>query len=182
VGACAIEKHFTLARADGGPDAAFSLEPAEFKALVDDTKNAWKALGGVPLRRAGLRAAATCQFRRSLYVTADVAAGEPLTKANVRSVRPGNGLPPADNVDNVLGKTAKGPRHPFPGRAASRWTGRWWARLQLEVYRGAIRLSGEMYRAAIRWLVRDQSQSFPRDPVQSPLGQDLGHQHLHRRG
>lgn len=106
LGACAVEKHFTLARADGGPDAAFSLEPAEFKALVDDTKNAWAALGRAHYDVLGSEATSLL-FRRSLYVTADVKAGEPLTRANVRSVRPGNGLPPAD-LDKVLaGKAAR---------------------------------------------------------------------------
>jgi N-acetylneuraminate synthase len=106
VGACAVEKHFTLARADGGPDAAFSLEPSEFKALVDDCKNAWASLGQAHYDTLGSEAASLL-FRRSLYVTADVKAGEPLTKANVRSVRPGNGLPPAD-LDKVLaGKAAR---------------------------------------------------------------------------
>ena len=100
LGACAVEKHFTLARADGGPDAAFSLEPAEFKALVDDTKNAWAALGRAHYDVLGSEATSLL-FRRSLYVTADVKKGEPLTRANVRSVRPGNGLPPAD-LDKVL--------------------------------------------------------------------------------
>ncbi|WP_419320164.1 pseudaminic acid synthase [Caulobacter sp. ErkDOM-E] len=106
VGACAVEKHFTLARADGGPDAAFSLEPSEFKALVDDTKNAWASLGRAHYDTLGSEATSLL-FRRSLYVTADVKAGEPLTKANVRSVRPGNGLPPAD-LDKVLaGKASR---------------------------------------------------------------------------
>lgn len=104
LGACCIEKHFTLARADGGPDAAFSLEPAEFKALVTDTQNAWAALGAAHYDVLGAERA-NLQFRRSLYVTADVKAGETLSRANVRSVRPGNGLPPAE-LDKVLGRTA----------------------------------------------------------------------------
>lgn len=104
VGACVIEKHFTLARADGGPDAAFSLEPAEFKALVDDTKNAWAALGAAHYDVLGAEQG-SLQFRRSLYVTSDIKAGETLSRANIRSVRPGNGLPPGE-LDNVLGKTA----------------------------------------------------------------------------
>lgn len=104
LGACVIEKHFTLARADGGPDAAFSLEPAEFKALVDDTKNAWAALGAAHYEVLGAEQGSLL-FRRSLYVTADVKAGQPLTRANIRSVRPGNGLPPAE-LDNILGKIA----------------------------------------------------------------------------
>ena len=104
LGACAVEKHFTLARADGGPDAAFSLEPAEFKALVDDTKNAWAALGAAHYDVLGSEQGSLL-FRRSLYVTADVKAGEPLSRANIRSVRPGNGLPPGE-MDNILGKPA----------------------------------------------------------------------------
>jgi len=104
LGACVIEKHFTLARADGGPDAAFSLEPLEFKALVDDTKNAWASLGAAHYDVLGAEQGSLL-FRRSLYVTADVKAGEALSRANIRSVRPGNGLPPGE-LDNVLGKTA----------------------------------------------------------------------------
>jgi N-acetylneuraminate synthase len=104
LGACVIEKHFTLARADGGPDAAFSLEPAEFKALVDDTKNAWAALGAAHYDVLGAEQGSLL-FRRSLYVTSDIKAGEALSRANIRSVRPGNGLPPAE-LDNVLGKVA----------------------------------------------------------------------------
>jgi len=104
MGASVIEKHFTLARADGGPDAAFSLEPAEFAALVADCKAAWQALGRAHYEVLGSEAG-SLQFRRSLYVTAPVKAGEPLTRANVRSIRPGNGLAPV-HLDAVLGRRA----------------------------------------------------------------------------
>jgi N-acetylneuraminate synthase len=104
MGASVIEKHFTLARADGGPDAAFSLEPAEFRALVTDTKAAWKALGRAHYDLLGSERA-NRQFRRSLYVSAEVKAGEPLSRANVRSIRPGNGLAPA-HLEDILGRKA----------------------------------------------------------------------------
>jgi N-acetylneuraminate synthase len=104
MGACVIEKHFTLARADGGPDAAFSLEPAEFKALTEDCKNAWRALGNAHYDVLGSERGSLL-FRRSLYVQQDVKAGTVLTRAHVRSIRPGNGLPP-EHLEAVLGKKA----------------------------------------------------------------------------
>lgn len=104
LGAAIIEKHFTLARADGGPDAAFSLEPAEFKALVSDCKAAWRALGRATYDELGSERAAA-GHRRSLYLAAPVKAGEVLTAANVRSVRPGYGLAPK-HLPAVLGRTA----------------------------------------------------------------------------
>jgi N-acetylneuraminate synthase len=107
VGACVIEKHFTLARADGGPDSAFSLEPHEFKALVQDCKDAWRALGVVGYDLKGSENGSIV-FRRSLYVVQDVDAGQPLSKDNVRSIRPGYGLPPR-HLDAVLGKVATRP-------------------------------------------------------------------------
>jgi pseudaminic acid synthase len=105
LGACVIEKHFTLARADGGADAAFSLEPNEFSALVAGCKAAGLALGKVQYDLAGSEAG-NIQFRRSLYVIADLAKGQVITSDHVRSIRPGYGLAPRFQ-DEVLGKVAK---------------------------------------------------------------------------
>ena len=93
LGAAVIEKHFTLRRDDGGVDAAFSMEPEEMAELVEETKKAWKALGRV---RYGLSEGEkpSLRFRRSLYVTEDIREGDMLTSVNMRSLRPGDGLPP----------------------------------------------------------------------------------------
>jgi N-acetylneuraminate synthase len=104
LGACIVEKHFTLRRADGGPDAAFSLEPHEFAQLTADCRNAWEALGEASYRRSAGEAA-NRQFRRSLYVVRDVAAGAVITPADVRSIRPGFGLAPK-HLPEVLGRRA----------------------------------------------------------------------------
>ena len=104
LGACIIEKHFTLARADGGPDSAFSLEPDELKRLVDDCRHAWEALGDPVLRRGEVERG-NMQFRRSLYVVRDVTAGATLTNADIRSIRPGYGLEPK-HLPEVLGRLA----------------------------------------------------------------------------
>lgn len=104
LGGSVIEKHFTLARADGGPDAGFSLEPHEFTALVRDCKDAWAALGRVHYDLKGSERA-NAAFRRSLYVVADVPAGQPLGREHVRSIRPGYGLPPGE-LHSILGRTA----------------------------------------------------------------------------
>lgn len=104
LGACLVEKHLTLDRAAGGPDGAFSLEPREFRAMVDALRVAEAALGQVHYD-VSAREAASRQFRRSLFVVRDVAAGELFTPDNVRSIRPAQGLPPAALPD-VLGRPA----------------------------------------------------------------------------
>jgi len=104
LGACVIEKHFTLSRSAPGPDNAFSLEPHEFRALVDSVRTVEKALGS-PHFTPTPHEAGNLQFRRSLFVTADVRAGEPLTEKNVRSIRPGVGLAPR-HYREVLGRKA----------------------------------------------------------------------------
>jgi pseudaminic acid synthase len=104
-GASIIEKHLTLARADGGPDAGFSLEPAEMAEVVRGCTLAWQALGDGSARRPKAEAG-NRKFRRSLYAVTDIAEGEPLTRGNVRSIRPGFGLPPRE-LPVVLGKRAR---------------------------------------------------------------------------
>ena len=104
LGAHVIEKHFTLRRADGGPDAEFSLEPGEFAELVAGVRQASEALGR-PSYEARGREAEIQAFRRSLFVVADVRAGELFGPRNVRAIRPGQGLPP-HCLDLVLGKPA----------------------------------------------------------------------------
>lgn len=102
LGAVLIEKHFTLARADGGVDSAFSLEPDEFQRLRDETERAWQSLGGVVYGGTSAEEGSRV-FRRSLYVAQDMAEGEPFTETNLRSVRPGYGLAPK-HFDVMLGK------------------------------------------------------------------------------
>lgn len=93
LGACIIEKHLTLSRGAPGPDCAFSLEPHEFRAMVEGVRVAEKAVGQVEYA-IGPREAVSRAFRRSLYVVKDTCAGDPFTTDNVRSIRPANGLPP----------------------------------------------------------------------------------------
>ena len=116
LGATVIEKHFTLARADGGVDSTFSIEPEEMAALVVETKRAWLALGRVYY---GLteKESKSLVFRRSLYVAEDLAPGDVLTEQNLRIIRPGLGLPPK-YFETLLGKRV--------GRAVRRGTPMSW--------------------------------------------------------
>lgn len=103
LGACLIEKHFTLDRNGGGADDSFSLEPADLQSLCRDTKTAWQALGRVNY---GLKSSeqGNVQFRRSLYFVKDLHAGDVIDATCIRSVRPGFGLPPK-HFDALIGKT-----------------------------------------------------------------------------
>jgi len=105
LGASVIEKHFTISRAEGGVDAAFSLEPQELKALVEESERAFLALGNIQY---GVQKAEqkSLFYKRSIYVSRDIKAGEAFSKENIRVIRPGNGLAPK-YYDEVLGKVAK---------------------------------------------------------------------------
>lgn len=105
LGATVIEKHFTLSRVDGGVDAAFSLEPTELKSLVVETERAWKSLGTVSYG-ASEKEKKSMVFRRSIYITRDLRAGEVFSPENVRIIRPGYGLAPK-YYDQVIGRTVK---------------------------------------------------------------------------
>ena len=102
LGAAIIEKHVTLRRSDGGPDAAFSLEPEELRVVCEGVAMAHKALGGVRYRRSDAEVGNT-QFRRSLYIVEDMRKGDILTASTLRSIRPGFGLAPK-HYDMLLGK------------------------------------------------------------------------------
>jgi len=102
LGAVLIEKHFTLRRADGGVDSAFSLEPGELRQLRDETERAWQSLGRVTYGGTSAEEGSRV-FRRSLYVAQDMAEGEAFTPQSLRSVRPGYGLAPK-HYDVLLGK------------------------------------------------------------------------------
>jgi len=101
-GACLVEKHVTLDRDDGGVDSPFSLTPEELRSLVVEIERAWQALGEATIGPRPSELAGRGR-RRSLYVVADVVAGDEVTRENVRSIRPGGGLLPAD-LDTVLGR------------------------------------------------------------------------------
>ncbi|MGK0440515.1 MAG: N-acetylneuraminate synthase [Pseudohongiellaceae bacterium] len=102
LGASVIEKHFTLSRDDKGPDSEFSLEPQELKALCDDTKAAWQAMGIAGFERKAAEKE-NVKFRRSLYVVKDIKKGERLSHEHIRRIRPGFGLAPK-YLEQVIGK------------------------------------------------------------------------------
>jgi pseudaminic acid synthase len=105
LGACAIEKHFTLSRADKGPDSEFSMEPADLARLCTEARNAWLALGrsGYERQQAEL---GSKMFRRSIYFVRDLPAGAVVTSADIRRIRPGMGLPPK-HFDAIVGRRLK---------------------------------------------------------------------------
>lgn len=105
LGATVIEKHFTLSRADGGVDSAFSMEPDEMAALVVETERAWQAVGNITYGPTEVEKA-SLKFRRSIYVAKDIEVGEVFTKDNIRVIRPGYGLAPK-YYEQVLGSKAK---------------------------------------------------------------------------
>lgn len=105
LGASVIEKHFTLNRSQGGVDSTFSIEPDEMKSLVIETERAWNGLGKVSYGPSE-NEKRSLVFRRSLYITADLKAGDLLTKKNVRAIRPGYGLAPK-YFDMLIGKSVK---------------------------------------------------------------------------
>lgn len=114
LGACVIEKHFCMSRNEPGPDSAFSLEPAEFRAMVESVREVEKNLAGIIVDKKIFgsvsyerteKELASIVFRRSLFAVKDIVSGEVLTHENVRVIRPGNGLPPK-HLDETIGKKA----------------------------------------------------------------------------
>lgn len=105
LGAALIEKHFTLNRADGGPDANFSIEPSEFSNLCRDALTAWQAIGDISYERANGESENVI-FRRSLYVVENCQEGQAIGDEHVRSIRPGRGLSPK-YLPDVIGRRAK---------------------------------------------------------------------------
>jgi N-acetylneuraminate synthase len=102
LGACVIEKHFTLSRNDKGPDSEFSLEPEEFERLCVETHDAWRALGRVGYERQAAEQASKV-FRRSLYFVRDLPAGHVITADDIRRIRPGNGIA-SKHFDEIVGR------------------------------------------------------------------------------
>lgn len=105
LGACVIEKHFTLSRKDKGPDSEFSLEPREFRKLCRDARDAWAAIGHGNINRPKVEEANKV-FRRSLYFVKDLKAGHIIGSGDIRRIRPGMGLAP-DKMDLVVGRALK---------------------------------------------------------------------------
>lgn len=105
LGACVIEKHFTLSRQDKGPDSEFSIEPEELKRLCQDALNAWASLGRVGFERQEAEQASKC-YRRSVYFVRDMKAGQQISQADIRRIRPGYGLHPK-HFDELLGRTVR---------------------------------------------------------------------------
>jgi N-acetylneuraminate synthase len=106
IGACVIEKHLTLSRREGGPDAAFSLEPLEFAEMVRSCRDGWEAIGNVSYQRA-MSEKPNALLRRSLYAIKDIAAGEAFTPDNIRSIRPALGLAPKYLPHILKGRAAR---------------------------------------------------------------------------
>lgn len=102
LGVCVIERHFTLSRADKGPDCEFSLEPQELKQLCTEVKNTWSALGGSEFKREEAEASSKA-FRRSLYFLKNLPAGHIIEVGDIRRIRPGMGLPPKE-YSKLIGK------------------------------------------------------------------------------
>lgn len=105
LGAVLVEKHFTLRRADGGVDSAFSLEPEEFRRLREEADRAWQAMGRITYGGTSAEEKSRI-YRRSLYIGRDLKAGEPLTAESLRIIRPGHGLPPKF-YDELLGRCVR---------------------------------------------------------------------------
>lgn len=105
IGGSVIEKHFTLKRSDGGPDAAFSLEPEEFVRLTNECKDAWSSLGSVDysVKEAEQQ---NLKFRRSIYFVKDLVANSIVTEKDIRVIRPGFGLPP-EEINKIIGRRLK---------------------------------------------------------------------------
>jgi pseudaminic acid synthase len=104
MGATVIEKHFTLSRADGGVDSAFSMEPQEMKSLVEETTKAWQSIGEISYGATESERDSR-KFRRSIYASKDIKIGEKISMENIKVIRPGYGLPPK-YLDMVIDRTA----------------------------------------------------------------------------
>jgi N-acetylneuraminate synthase len=107
LGACVIEKHFTLSRQDKGPDSEFSLEPNELERLCKEARIAWLSLGKPGYERQQAEEGSKV-FRRSLYFVRDLPAGHQIVPADIRRIRPGLGLSPK-HYDSLIGKSLKIP-------------------------------------------------------------------------